>query len=599
MRTVLRQPRKSERGIVLLLTLLALLLISAVGAAILYMAAAESGMVGSQRLASRTFYGAMGGVEEGRYRMLPSLPIANGGFNFTDSDAQIYPCTVSEQANTPVPCDTATVLGGGVRTDKVLYIMNSTAANPAAPGTDATQPASPTNDPFLTAEMGGTVAATDILTVPTNQPNAGDEAVEYDWVRLILKTERASGQDIDFDGSTANDEPIFIYMGRQYRRPDIVAMDPLLCALASPSCALPPPWGPTPPPGVNQNCTSFTCASPVYLVTSVAQIPNTNASRVVQAEVASLSAFLLNAAIVSEPGVDMTGSMIASGRDMCDPDCAALVDTTTNIFANQSNFDLLGPQPPDGPWPTSTVPSVPPNECRYVIPVQSEAPTGAQSPNTAAGSDPYCDPGTDMNCVCSTSGGGAHMPAVTNSCVLANQSPPYDVDNLIDLLRPVARELTAVGGVPAPDYYPQTGPQSNLNCGGSPYECQGQGVELGGFPFADYVNGPADRLITYVPGNFRCTSGCSGAGILIIDGDLELSASMSFWGIIIVRGSVTVLGGGSPATPCNLYGSLITQGGLNPTALGGSICFQYNTCALQRQFSDTPLVRLAFREIPD
>ena len=76
-------------------------------------------------------------------------------------------------------------------------------------------------------------------------------------------------------------------------------------------------------------------------------------------------------------------------------------------------------------------------------------------------------------------------------------------------------------------------------------------------------------MVTYVNGNFRCTAGCSGAGILIVDGNtLEMNASMAFYGIVIVRGNVSVLGGGAPPTPCNIYGALITGGGIN-TGLGG------------------------------
>ena len=53
------QTRSDQRGVVLLLAIIALLLISAVGAAILYMAASESGFVGSQRAAARSFYAGL------------------------------------------------------------------------------------------------------------------------------------------------------------------------------------------------------------------------------------------------------------------------------------------------------------------------------------------------------------------------------------------------------------------------------------------------------------------------------------------------------------------------------------------------------------
>ncbi len=114
----------------------------------------------------------------------------------------------------------------------------------------------------------------------------------------------------------------------------------------------------------------------------------------------------------------------------------------------------------------------------------------------------------------------------------------------------------------------------------------------------DPINGTnADPMVTYVDGNLKCTAGCTGAGILIVDGNLELNASMAFYGIVIVRGNVTVLGGGAPPTPCNIYGALISGGGVS-TGLGGGICFQYNACAQRDQFQNAPLLSLSFREVP-
>ena len=51
--------RQGERGVVLLLALIALLLISAVGAAILFMTASESTLVGYQRSTTRAYNAAV------------------------------------------------------------------------------------------------------------------------------------------------------------------------------------------------------------------------------------------------------------------------------------------------------------------------------------------------------------------------------------------------------------------------------------------------------------------------------------------------------------------------------------------------------------
>ena len=114
-----QQTSDGQRGVVLLLALIALLLISAVGAAILFMAAAESSLVGSQRVSARTFYSTMGGLEETRFRMMPVILDAQGGLN--EPGTQLFaqlPVVPPPGGPPPPPTD-------------VLYIVNVN--NPATP----------------------------------------------------------------------------------------------------------------------------------------------------------------------------------------------------------------------------------------------------------------------------------------------------------------------------------------------------------------------------------------------------------------------------------------------------------------------------------
>jgi type II secretory pathway component PulK len=64
--------RKRERGIALILALIALLIIAALAATMIYMATSETSLVTSQKAAARSFYSAMGGIEEARYRLVPA-----------------------------------------------------------------------------------------------------------------------------------------------------------------------------------------------------------------------------------------------------------------------------------------------------------------------------------------------------------------------------------------------------------------------------------------------------------------------------------------------------------------------------------------------
>jgi hypothetical protein len=325
------------------------------------------------------------------------------------------------------------------------------------------------------------------------------------------------------------------------------------------------------------------------------------ASRLVRAEVGVPAAFSLDGGIFSQPGIDLQGNMQASGRDICDPDCSTMLDDplTNN---NENGFtNIFPPSIPaigwGGNFDSWSQASVPPN-CRSVVPAQSESPQGAQLLSTSGRTDPHCDPAVNPNCVCQPPLCG-HSGCQYYTCVMANAPQQFDLDQLFAVLGPLARTMQ----VPVDSYYPQPS-ASNLNCDAT--GCQGNNLEIGGFPFADpvnqtgadFINGlNADPIITYVPGDLKCTNTCSGAGILLVDGDLELNSSMAFYGIVLVRGSVTVLGGGNPPTPCNIYGSLITRGGVS-TNLGGSICFQYNSCAQRSAAYYSPLTGLAFRELP-
>lgn len=528
------QKRKPEGGVVLLLALIVLLLIAAIGAALLFMSTSESTIVGSQRVTTRSFYAAVAGLEEARYRMLPAnqpTGVPPLGLNYTNPEAvisgtnPIIPCTgpvappVAEAAGTLVPCNTPSVVVYPTRPWNALYIMNSAALNPPPPGSVPGTPASPTNDPFLANEIPGAI----VNTTGSIQPGVGTNAsIPWSWVRINLKTERSSGEDIDFNGTTADDEPIFYYNTRQYRRADLMAWDPSV---------LPAPWGPVPPPITARPCVATVCATPVYLLTAFANVTaNVPATKVVRAEVTALPAFAINAAILSQPPIGVSGTSEYYGYDQCDPDCAGFP------------------------------PGIPPPTCNQVVPLQSAAPAGSNV--SGASSNTYPPP----PCPPPSSG-------TASACIQQGAPFNYNINDLITMLRPLATNILA------PGLY--------------------TGLAMGGFPFGDPVNGVgANPVITYVGGDLKCTAGCSGAGILVVDGNLDFNASMQFYGVIIARGNVTVLGGGSPSTGCNIYGALLTGGAVD-TTVGGSICFKYNTCAQRNMFMNRPFTQLAFREIPN
>ncbi|MFQ5664541.1 MAG: hypothetical protein ACE5HL_12005 [Terriglobia bacterium] len=200
--------RQPQRGVVLLLALIALLLISAVGAAILFMTAAESSLVRYQRSSTRVFYATVAGLEEGRARLASNDPSFLGNWQSGQID---FPAAVGH----------------------VLYILNPAPGEAIAPWV----PADSYYDSEYALEWGVNIETIPacitppITTPPTVPPPPPIPApcgfsvmsdvaaggalgalvpqIPYKWVRITVLTERAANRDIDGDGDLDDDIPVF------------------------------------------------------------------------------------------------------------------------------------------------------------------------------------------------------------------------------------------------------------------------------------------------------------------------------------------------------------------------------------------------------
>jgi hypothetical protein len=112
----------------------------------------------------------------------------------------------------------------------------------------------------------------------------------------------------------------------------------------------------------------------------------------------------------------------------------------------------------------------------------------------------------------------SQVPALNNNNVIGlggdpslGVVPPIQLNGLVDQVR-------AAAGIIVP-----TGTQTNLALG-TPV--------------------PGSTVNAYCPGNLKLTANNTGAGILAVDGDLEISGAFQWVGIIVVRGQVTLTGGG-------------------------------------------------------
>ena len=196
-----------------------------------------------------------------------------------------------------------------------------------------------------------------------------------------------------------------------------------------------------------------------------------------------------------------------------------------------------------------------------------------------------------------TSSGSPAIIAGTNPAAAQNQSFAYDVASLISdySTQPGAVNVTGppynqacTPSLPGP-------PVVAGNCG--TFNGTAFGTAPNPFPPAN-VNNPAGevRQITYFPGSVDLQAHSSGAGILIVDGDLTVHGGIDFYGLILVKGVLTFAGGGA-GQGNNIIGGVVAGNGGVADSLGGSINMQFDSCALNQQRLIRPPNVISFREV--
>lgn len=84
-------------------------------------------------------------------------------------------------------------------------------------------------------------------------------------------------------------------------------------------------------------------------------------------------------------------------------------------------------------------------------------------------------------------------------------------------------------------------------------------------------------------------NGDQGQGILLVDGNLSIQGSYQYYGIVIVRGSLTTAGGGS--TEAHFWGAVMAQNAdLDLNSLSGHATLNYSKCAITTALNMTGLV---------
>jgi hypothetical protein len=142
--------------------------------------------------------------------------------------------------------------------------------------------------------------------------------------------------------------------------------------------------------------------------------------------------------------------------------------------------------------------------------------------------------------------------------------PPWDsisnVQVFADFVKAQALALQPVSGVTTTGCGDGTGNNRNGPCYVDPPT--GTYSNSGNWNFGT----PASPRFTFIDGNASVSGGTTGAGIMVVNGNLDWAGTPDFKGLIVVLGgSFTISGGGGGDT----VGSIIVANTLNPTLDGG------------------------------
>jgi Tfp pilus assembly protein PilX len=163
---------------------------------------------------------------------------------------------------------------------------------------------------------------------------------------------------------------------------------------------------------------------------------------------------------------------------------------------------------------------------------------------------------------------------------------PYDIDALINKYKNMPTATTPSGA-----------------CSGSPAICDSNSATTENWGAVDSNFNPLaptdmNPQITYLPGNTRL-NGVTGAGILIVDGDLDIHGGLEWYGLVLVRGTIDFTGGGSDHV--NLYGAFLNGKDINAVNnmddLGGSVNIHFDSCALKQFDQKYPPRNIASHEL--
>jgi Tfp pilus assembly protein PilV len=555
--------RRNQRGIAMLVAMIAMLLLAIIGLGFMFMADTENSVNNSYKDAQKSYFASRAGLENVRLLLVPPDPKTGAGAGplFFQADGLTMPSV-------------------GVNTG-VLYVENPTGAADVIDPT-TTSGTTPTQNPTLDDELcqekfvgmatliapaqgapceaspgnsGLPAATTNYFKAITPATTAGlivntntASALPFKWVRITKKqnfmAEANGGAGRLVDTTQPNQGYQVCWDGKWQW-----AIDPAA------SCRLTPS-----PAAYTQSM------MPVWLLTSLSATPalgnKPGSRRITQMEVASDPPLIPNAPISTQAPVTLQGSFQLNAYDSCTCTC-----TTSSSGSGGNTTTTCG-----GAGCYS----------------QAHAVQTAGTVNVVGNS------------------GTTTADPTLGSPYLQNVNPwPYDINSLIDQYKTSAASPNWSTGCTGTANFAATPPQY-LNCGTQTSQ------QYGTFPSSMLQNPPIEptpgsytSVTEYIPGSVKLTSDANGSGILIVDGDLEINGGLNWYGLILVRGQVSFTGGGSQNV--NLFGSILAgedvlavnngTTSVDGDTFGGSINFHYDVCALKKSGGQVPPKLLATHEI--
>jgi hypothetical protein len=499
-RTVNRQNR--EQGVALIMALFALLLLSAIGVGMMYMANTESLTNQNYKDSEKAFWGARAGLEEVRARLFQG-PTTAGDL------VALAPGVLPGNANS------------------ILYVVRNTSLTPWT-GTDTriceefklySAVNSGCTGSFPNKLPLAAWAKTPVVQAYT--PGYNTNNPPFEWVRVTLKNNASNLA--SFDPSSGTATPFYVEGSGGDNTKEI-------CWDGSSQQIRPSGY---------TSCTSTTTPKtlrPIYVLTAYAVTPS-GASRWEQMEVANTPPFSSNAAVDSQDVVVLQGSLDISGFDSCSCVCPG-----GGTFCNAATVQDRSPKTCDRTkWAIYSQQGITQNGNGSLY---AEAGTGlnATSANNDCQNGHGCFP-YDIAGLIDTYKNMPNAVNATSSCYTGGPSPCGVTPALVGGTELIHLQGDPLGGT-MPTPFPPT--YTNGQTEGTPqitYYGDGNSLTLN--------SGSSGNGILIVDGDLSINGGFQWYGLILVRGIVSFTgggSTQNVWGAVLNGTSITqndVLGGSS------------------------------------------------------